>query len=108
MNLFCVGISHHTANVERRERFVGHAAIDRRLREEVGCTEALLLTTCNRVEVYAASENPVPTGRIVQCLLATGLTPEANEFNFTGVKRSSACGTFSVSPRGSTDGHRRD
>ena len=29
MNLFCVGLSHHTANVETRERFVGHAAIDR-------------------------------------------------------------------------------
>jgi glutamyl-tRNA reductase len=81
MNLFCVGISHHTANVETRERFVGHATIDRRLREEVGCAEALLLTTCNRVEVYAASEKPVPTERIAQCLLATGLTPEADEFD---------------------------
>ena len=56
MNLFCVGISHHTANVETSERFAGHAALDCRLREEVGCAEALLLTTCNRVEVYAASE----------------------------------------------------
>lgn len=80
MNLFCVGISHHTANVETRERFVGHAAIDRRLREEVGCSEALLLTTCNRVEVYAASEQQIPTGRIAQCLLATGMTPLENEF----------------------------
>ena len=59
MNLFCVGLSHHTANVETRERFVGHAAIDRILREDAGCTEALLLTTCNRVEVYAASEEPI-------------------------------------------------
>ena len=59
MNLFCVGLSHHTANVETRERFVGHAAIDRILREDAGCTEALLLTTCNRVEVYAASEEAV-------------------------------------------------
>jgi len=58
MNLFCVGISHHTADVETRERFAGHAAIDRILREEVGCSEALLLTTCNRVEVYAAAAEP--------------------------------------------------
>ena len=79
MNLFCVGISHHTANVETRERFAGHAAIDRRLREEAGCSEALLLTTCNRVEVYAASEAAVPTERIALCLLATGMTPLEDE-----------------------------
>ena len=80
MNLFCVGISHHTANVETRERFVGHAAVDRRLREEVGCAEALLLTTCNRVEVYAASAQAVSTGQIARCLLATGLEPLEDEF----------------------------
>jgi len=75
MNLFCVGLDHRTANVETRERFTGHAAIDRRLRNEVGCAEALLLTTCNRVEVYAAAEDPVPTERIAHCLLASGMTP---------------------------------
>ncbi len=79
MNLFCVGLSHHTANVEIRERFVGHAAIDRVLREELGCTEAIFLTTCNRVEVYAASEQPIPTGRIAQCLLAKGMMAEDDE-----------------------------
>ncbi len=76
MNLFCVGLSHHTANVETRERFVGHAAIDRILREEVGCTEAIFLTTCNRVEVYAASEQPIPTQQIAQRLLAEGMMAE--------------------------------
>ena len=80
MNLFCVGISHHTANVETRERFAGHAAVDQRLREEVGCAEALILTTCNRVEVYAASEQPVPTEQIAHCLLASGMTPQEDEF----------------------------
>lgn len=79
MNLFCVGISHHTANVEIRERFVGHAAVDRTLREQAGCAEALLLTTCNRVEVYAAATEAVPTRRITQCLLATGMTARGDE-----------------------------
>ncbi|MDQ3545219.1 MAG: glutamyl-tRNA reductase [Verrucomicrobiota bacterium] len=79
MNLFCVGLSHHTANVETRERFVGHAAIDRVLREEAGCTEAIFLITCNRVEVYAASEQPIPTQRIAQCLLAEGMMAEDDE-----------------------------
>jgi glutamyl-tRNA reductase len=72
MHLFCVGISHHTANVETRERFVGQAEVGRNLRETVGCTEALLLTTCNRVELYAASAAAVPTARIAHGLLHTG------------------------------------
>ena len=68
MHLFCVGLSHHTANVETRERFLGHAEIDRVLRETVGCAEALLLTTCNRVEVYAASEEAIqPSGLRIAC-----------------------------------------
>ncbi|MBA2434347.1 MAG: glutamyl-tRNA reductase [Verrucomicrobiota bacterium] len=79
MNLFCVGLSHHTANVETRERFIGHAAIDRILREALGCSEAIFLTTCNRVEVYAASEQPIPTQRIAQCLLAEGMMAEDDE-----------------------------
>jgi glutamyl-tRNA reductase len=67
MNLFCVGISHHTADVETRERFAGHAETECVLRSS-GCTEALLLTTCNRVEVYAASPAPVPTEEVARCL----------------------------------------
>ena len=67
MNLFCVGLSHHTTNVETRERFAGHPETDCVLRG-AGCAEALLLTTCNRVEVYAASAAPVPTEEIARCL----------------------------------------
>src|SRR5215472_7965027 len=68
MNLFCVGLSHHTANVETRERFAGHPETDCILRT-AGCTEALLLATCNRVEVYGASEKRVSTDEIAQCLM---------------------------------------
>jgi len=67
MNLFCVGLSHHTANVETRERFSGHAETDCVLRD-AGCAEALLLTTCNRVEVYGAAAARVPTKEIARCL----------------------------------------
>jgi glutamyl-tRNA reductase len=69
MNLFCVGLSHHTANVETRERFAGHAETDCILRSE-GCAEALLLTTCNRVEVYGASEKRISTDEIARCLMS--------------------------------------
>jgi glutamyl-tRNA reductase len=67
MNLFCVGLSHHTANVETRERFAGHARSECILRD-AGCAEVLLLTTCNRVEVYGASEKRVSTEAIAHCL----------------------------------------
>jgi len=67
MNLFCVGLSHHTANVETRENFAGDAETECVLRNS-GCAEALLLTTCNRVEVYGASERRVSTEEIARCL----------------------------------------
>lgn len=77
MSLFCVGLSHHTADVETRERFAGDAETDRILRG-AGCTEALLLATCNRVEVYAASEKRVSTDEIARCL-ARNIENDRNE-----------------------------
>jgi glutamyl-tRNA reductase len=70
MNLFCVGLSHHNADVEVREYFAGHVESGRTLRN-CGCNEALVLSTCNRVEVYAAAENSVPTEQIARCLART-------------------------------------
>jgi glutamyl-tRNA reductase len=67
MNLFCVGLSHHTATVETRESFAGDAETERALRKS-GCTEGLILTTCNRVEVYGASAKRVSTEEIARCL----------------------------------------
>ena len=67
MKLFCVGISHHTANVETRERYAGLRS-EEALRRSGGCKEALLLTTCNRVEVYAAAEQPVATNEVIRVL----------------------------------------
>src|SRR6202035_4683532 len=58
MNVFCTGLSHHVANVETRERFAGHAETECVLRR-AGCSEALLLSTCNRVEVYAVSDTVI-------------------------------------------------
>lgn len=67
MKLFCVGISHHTANVETREQYTSpfdQAAF----RRETGCAETLVLATCNRVEVYAAAPEAVPTADVVRWL----------------------------------------
>ena len=67
MNLFCVGLSHHETGVETLERYAGGAGTSLDLRA-CGCAEALLLTTCNRVEVYGAAETAVPTDEIARCL----------------------------------------
>ncbi len=66
MNLFCVGLSHHTANVETRERYA--RTDNEALCETLGCTEALLLSTCNRVEVYGVAERAIENARLAQYL----------------------------------------
>ena len=82
MNLFCVGLSHHTADVEALERFGGSAEVDCLLRSS-RCAEALLLATCNRVEVYGASEARVSTLDIARCLdrkIDSHISPESAPF----------------------------
>ena len=81
MNLFCVGLSHHHADVETLERF-GGAELDCLLRSS-GCAEVLLLSTCNRVEVYGASESRVSTLDIARCLdrkIDSHISPESAPF----------------------------
>jgi glutamyl-tRNA reductase len=71
MNLFCVGISHHTASVETRERYAA-ACSKEALRAATGCREALTLATCNRVEVYVSAEQPIATEEVLQVLQRCG------------------------------------
>ena len=67
MTVFCIGLSHHTANVAIREQFAGSATAESIVRK-TGCPEALLLTTCNRVEVYGISHKRISTDEIARCL----------------------------------------
>ena len=57
MNLVAVGISHHTAPVEVREQLaMGPAGVPgllHRLQDDAVGAEGVLLSTCNRVELYA-------------------------------------------------------
>jgi glutamyl-tRNA reductase len=59
MNVVIIGLSHHTSPVELRERFAfADAKIPdalRSLRESGIVGEAVILSTCNRVEIYAAT-----------------------------------------------------
>jgi glutamyl-tRNA reductase len=81
MNLFCVGISHRTAKVETRERYAGQRSEDA-LRGKSGCTEALMLATCNRVEVYGSAAAPIATEDIARWLACgvAGAIEDASAF----------------------------
>jgi glutamyl-tRNA reductase len=76
-----LGINHKFAPLEVRERL---AYADRRIpaalktiRERAGCEEAVLLSTCNRVEVYAFTDAQDGRERLLQGLAADhGIKPE--------------------------------
>lgn len=59
MRVFCLGLSHRTAPVEVREKFALTAdatpGMLERMRASGLVSEAVWLSTCNRVEIYAAS-----------------------------------------------------
>jgi len=59
MNLVVLGLSHHSSPVELRERFVfAESKIPdalKSLRDSGAVAEAVILSTCNRVEIYAAT-----------------------------------------------------
>lgn len=60
MNVLCLGLSHQTADVSLRERFAFAAhelgAEAKRLGSAHGIREAVIVSTCNRVELYAAAD----------------------------------------------------
>jgi len=61
MSLFALGLNHHTAPLAVRERVVFHVE---RLREALAeikrglASEAAILSTCNRTELYLAAQRP--------------------------------------------------
>ena len=62
MPFLVLGLSHRSSPVTVRERFAfAEAAIPQaleKLRREAGAAEAVILSTCNRVEIYAVMEPP--------------------------------------------------
>ncbi len=61
MDIVCLGLSHKTAPVELREKFAvadGHLGeVAARVAGSPGMGEAVVVSTCNRVEYYAAGED---------------------------------------------------
>src|ERR1041384_2236106 len=74
MSLFALGLNHHTAPLDVRERVVFHVE---RLRDALGALrtdlagEAAILSTCNRTELYLAAgrSHPARRRRRVVCAL---------------------------------------
>ncbi|MEM9281250.1 MAG: glutamyl-tRNA reductase [Verrucomicrobiota bacterium] len=62
MSIFCLGLNHRTAPVEIRERLAfAESSIPSHLDEirQLGpVAEAVVLSTCNRVEIYGAADEP--------------------------------------------------
>ncbi|HET7321278.1 MAG TPA: glutamyl-tRNA reductase [Longimicrobiaceae bacterium] len=82
MTLAVVGLSHRTAPVELRERLAfGRAEVPAALGElceEQGTREAVLLSTCNRTELYLAQDDAGAAEAVARSLLAdrAGLAPK--------------------------------
>jgi glutamyl-tRNA reductase len=70
--LYVVGVNHRTADLPVREALAfprdALPAALQRVREEAGAAEAMILSTCNRVEVYARSEPPDGAERLREFL----------------------------------------
>ena len=85
MEVLCFGLSHHTAPVELRERFAisdgNLAATALELARSPGLGEAVIVSTCNRVEFYVAAEDAVHGFAGIDGILA-GKTVAADEGAF--------------------------
>lgn len=81
MSLQLVGLSHHTAQLPLLERVAGTgrdgAALLSDLRRLPGTTEAMMLSTCNRLEIYTVTDDCEHGSKRVLDLLAehAGVTP---------------------------------
>ncbi len=61
MEILCLGLNHHTAPVEVRERYAvsgtQQGTVSKEMTSIRGVNEVVVLSTCNRTEVYAVAED---------------------------------------------------
>lgn len=82
MSLFTIGLSHKTAPIELREQFIVHCGDVVQIQEklkQVAIREVALLSTCNRVEIYAVPSGDASLSDVHQLITRTcGITtPQA-------------------------------
>jgi glutamyl-tRNA reductase len=85
MEILCLGLSHHTAALDLREKFAipdsEVAALAKQLRAAPGVQEAVVVSTCNRVEFYiAAEETAQGFAAVDEVVAARGAAPLAEGF----------------------------
>jgi len=86
MEVFCLGLSHQTADVATRERFafaeheIGVCSGELGRRPDLG--EALILSTCNRVELYAAAPDSAAGFASIEAFLASRAVLEPADRRF--------------------------
>jgi glutamyl-tRNA reductase len=85
MNILVVGLSHKTAPVDIRERVAfAPTAMEAPLKQVVGLpavAEAVIVSTCNRVEIYACSRDPEAACSQLRHFLAEYHNIPADELN---------------------------
>jgi len=91
VRLIVLGLNHKTAPVATREAFAIPAeavpGLDRRILLEPSIAEAMTLSTCNRVEVYAVAQNDFPQAADALIrILATERGLDANELQRHGYR----------------------
>lgn len=84
MPLFTVGFNHRTAPIEVRERIVFPLEAQRpaleRLKAETGAAEVVLVSTCNRTEIYLRGDKQSVADQVTKWLSSQ---PGAADFNLT-------------------------
>jgi glutamyl-tRNA reductase len=102
VELFAVGVNHKHAPVELRERLAvddaEHGALLRALREHAGLSEAMIVSTCNRVEVYGVAPGDEAAWAVLDVLASLrALDPAAvREHGFCRVHADAARHVFRV------------
>lgn len=88
MNFFCLGLSHHTAAVSVRECFAvaGDEAsgVMEQLCTAAALDEIVLLSTCNRVEIYASAGDPASAMTALAAALRTRAGRRADFETYVG------------------------
>lgn len=86
MTIYCIGLNHETAPVEVREQFAVSAPKQGLVSKEIsaldGVGEAVVLSTCNRMEVYLAVDNVEQADDYVKHHLAGDKVDDALDKHF--------------------------
>jgi len=104
MKLFVAGLSHQTAPVELRELLAVESSqlvsCAGRLKRLANLDEIVLLSTCNRVEIYGTI--PACPGTFIPCSDYSRPEFVISAHMFTSMKTWRLCVTCSASPLAST------